>query len=170
MIPKVQGVAATPKKVADATSANTPSPYKQGLNNLASGLSNNQPIYDAFQDFNSDWNRDYIDGLDANAYADAASQLRKSGVDIDTGMTGDWLGVDGLDMKSLSEGLGIVSGAYGLYNNIVGAQNSQEAHDKQMEITDQQIFANKTAMDEHTGSRNAFADATRAQAGLGTVG
>ncbi len=145
------------------------------LNNAISGISDNIDIYTALAD-KLDISRELFDTFDPAKQAETLASLRKVAPDLDTTMSGDWLGIDGLNMNSITQGLGVMGDLYGTYRSIVGAGQEDELFDKKNELLDQQIANNQYTMDSDKASKKAMSGATTMAFkkedpnGLGTVG
>jgi len=73
---------------------------------------------------------------------------------------GDWFGVNGLNTKSLTEGINTIGGLASLYTNIAGIGQRNKLFDKQMNLLDQKYNTNQYLLDNDKKSKAAFADAT----------
>jgi len=166
------------KTVKGLTSVQSAMPASMyGLNNLFSGKSDNSELWNGLNDTL------HIDKLTFQSagpeqQAKWLAELRGSDTyDGPTEFTGDFLGVNGLNMGSIVGGLNMVGGAMDLYNNIANFGNEGKIFNKNMQLLDQQIANNKYVMDQDKGSKLAMSDATkqvfggaRKDPGLGSIG
>ena len=165
------------QRVSDMVSTNSmyTSPM-EGLGNLVSGTSSNQLAYDFMLD-KLGMTPDAFDALGGTEQEGILSSMRELGFTGDTGMGGDWLGIEGLDMNALAGAGQAVMGGIGIYDKITGMGQQKELFDKKIRGIDQAYDINEDIRQADKASKLAFSGATQSafnkkdpSKGLGSIG